>query len=107
MKFSSLKGQQFVIQGGILLILFIIPMWLRIPNAPKSFSREYILGFVWVIPLLITLAVWVSSRFWGIKNIVTSRRRTIFAFAILGLALWGALSTTWAYMRDTRPDMTW
>lgn len=107
MKFSSRKGQQFVIQGGILLILFIIPMWLRIPNAPKSFSREYILGFVWVIPLLITLAVWVSSRFWGIKTILTSRRRTIFAFAILGLALWSALSTTWAYMRDTRPDMTW
>lgn len=107
MKFSSRKGQQFVIQGGILLILFIMPVWLRVANAPKSFSRDYVLGFVWVIPLIFTLAMWVLSGFWGIKTIITSRRRTIFAFAILGLALWSALSTTWAFMRDSRPDMTW
>jgi O-antigen ligase len=107
MKFSSRKGQQFVIQGGILLILFIMPVWLRVANAPKSFSRDYVLGFVWVIPLIFTLTMWVLSGFWGIKTIITSRRRTIFAFAILGLALWAALSTTWAFMRDSRPDMTW
>ncbi|MDX2077318.1 MAG: O-antigen ligase family protein [bacterium] len=106
MKDSSRKYQHFFIQVGILVTFFIIPMWLRIPNAPKSFSRAYILGFVWLIPLTFTLTIWVSSGFLGIRAVARNRRRTAFAFAILGLALWSSASQIWAFMRNTRPDMT-
>ena len=106
MKDSSRKYQHFFIQVGILVTFFIIPMWLRIPNAPKSFSRGYILGFVWLIPLTFTLTIWVSSGFLGIKAVARNRRRATFAFAILGLALWSSASQIWAFMRNTRPDMT-
>jgi O-antigen ligase len=106
MKDSSRKYQHFFIQVGILVTFFIIPMWLRIPNAPRSFSRAYILGFVWLIPLTFTLTIWVSSGFLGIQAVARNRRRITFAFAILGLALWSSASQIWAFMRNTRPDMT-
>lgn len=106
MKDNSRKHQQFLIHIGILVTFFLIPLWLRIPNAPKSFTREYVLGFVWLIPLTFTLALWVSSGFLGIKQVARSRRRSLFAFSLLGLALWANLSVSWAYMRDLRPEVT-
>jgi len=104
---NSRKYQQFVIQVGILVIFFLIPLWLRLPNAPKSFTRGYVLGFAWLIPLAFTLVIWGMSGFMGFRKIAKKGRQTFFAFAILGLALWSACSVLWAYMRDTRPDMTW
>jgi len=65
------------------------------------------MGFVWLIPLALTLALWGLSGFMGFRKIAQNRRQTLFAFAVLGLALWSACSVLWAYMRDTRPDMTW
>jgi hypothetical protein len=106
MKHNSRKYQQFLIHIGILVTFFLIPLWLRIPNAPKSFTREYVLGFVWLIPLIFTLTIWVTSGFLGIKQVARSRRRSLFAFSLLGLALWANLSVLWAYMRDLRPEVT-
>lgn len=98
-RFASLlwAGRTLPVRLGVLIALLMTPFWLRIPNAPPPFSADYWLGYAAVIPILAAGVMWLLVGLPGITRLRGAR--VVWALALVGLVLWSALSTEWAFVR--------
>jgi hypothetical protein len=93
------------IQVGVLVTLFLVPVWGRLPGAPPPFSADYATGFTIFFPMLFTVVWWLLAGVPGLDDLRRDRLRVWWALALLGFALWACASTQWAFMRETRPEV--
>lgn len=87
---------------SILATLFFAQAWLKLPNAPEPFTATYVIGFVIVVPLIITLLLWGLSGFRGIQNIYQSKTNLLWFLSLVGFAGWAILSQHWDFVPDDR-----
>lgn len=88
---------------GILICILCIPVWMRLPSAPRPFSANYITGFLVFYPMLFVIIWWLAF---------TKGRFNLFKFpsvywlaAWVGLGGWTWLSTLWAFVGERRPQV--
>jgi O-antigen ligase len=94
----------WLIHTGILLTFFLIPVWYRLPQSP-IFARLYVTRFLIFLPMLWAIFWWLLLRLPGLRELLLSRSRTLWALALLALALWGFASQLWAFQRVDYPDV--
>jgi O-antigen ligase len=87
---------------SIITTLFFVQSWLKLPNSPEPFTATYIMGFVIVIPLVITLVLWGLSGFRGIQNIYRSKTNLLWFLSLIGFMGWAILSQHWDFLPDDR-----
>ncbi len=72
------------------------------PGGAVPFSADYVLGFVFVAPLLGALALWALSGFVGAKQLAADRWSAAWAACLLLFVGWAWLSQSWAFMGGRR-----
>jgi len=91
-------------RGCALLTCFLIPVWLRLPFvADSALADYYVSRFLILLPALATIGLWTLTGFRGWNK--GGRWRHISIIAVLLLAVWGAASTQWAFMRQLEPEV--
>lgn len=83
-----------------LLTFFLIPVWLRLS---LQLPDVYVLRFLILLPALATITLWALTGFQGWRT--GGRWRHISLAALIMLAVWGAASTQWAFMRALEPEV--
>ncbi len=87
-----------------LVTCFLIPVWLRLPfQLPSRLADVYVLRFLILFPALATILLWALTGFQGWNK--GGRGRHISLAALILLAIWGAASTQWAFMRALEPEV--
>jgi O-antigen ligase len=90
-------------QGGVLVSLVVMPVWLRLGQRPDLFAPLYVSRFVLLLPLLWTIGWWAASGFVGFSDLVRMRSAAIWAACLGFWALWASLSQNWAFVRVSHP----
>jgi O-antigen ligase len=89
----------------ILLTFALIPLWYRLPAAPPLLPALYVSRFLILLPMLLSILCWLALRLPGFARLCRDRLRTIWALALLLLALWGFASQLWAFQRGPHPEV--
>jgi len=87
---------------SILATLFATQSWYKLPDAPAPFTSDYVTGFVIVIPVLLTIGLWVLTGFRGIQRVVQSKTNLLWFLTLIGFAGWAVLSQHWDFVSDER-----
>src|SRR5215475_44425 len=95
---------QWLIHAGVLLTFALIPVWLRLPQSP-IFAPLYVTRFLIFLPMLWSIFWWIALGVPGLRDLLRNRWRTLWALALVGLALWGFASLLWAFQRVDQPDV--
>lgn len=92
--------------GLIAACFLLLPAWLRWQATPPFLPDLYAARHLLVTPMLAALALWLALGLPGLWALAASRWRLTWLIALLALVGWGAASTAWALMRETRPEVT-
>lgn len=95
---------QIPLNAGILLSFLILPVWYRLPAPLPLLAPYYVSHFVLLAPLLWSISWWLVAGLPGFRSLVADRRR-FWGLALLTLAGWALLSTRWAFMHATAPEV--
>ena len=104
MPFLRSWRSKWLIHAGILLTFALIPVWFRLPQLPL-FAPLYVTRFLIFLPMLWTIGWWLVLRAPGLRDLLHSRWRTLWALCLLLLALWGFASQAWAFQRVQYPEV--
>lgn len=85
------------------ITLLMLPFWTRFISTPPMLAHQYVTRFILLIPMLLTILFWLLGRAAGLRTLVQPRSRALWTFALLGVALWGFASLSWAFMRNQFP----
>lgn len=99
------KWRLIPIQLGVLVTLFLVPVWYRFPDAQPPFTGDYVIGFAITVPLLWTVFWWFVVGLPGFQVLRKDNLRAIWVIALLLLVVWMFVSSRWAYMREIRPEL--
>ncbi|MCC6802067.1 MAG: O-antigen ligase family protein [Anaerolineae bacterium] len=94
----------WLIHAGILLTFALVPVWYRLPQSPL-FARLYVTRFLIFLPIIWSVVWWVVLGVPGLRDLARSRWRSLWALALLLLALWGFASQVWAFQRVDYPEV--
>ncbi|MFN8530112.1 MAG: O-antigen ligase family protein [Anaerolineae bacterium] len=83
--------------------LLLLPFWTRFISTPPLLAHQYVTRFVLLIPMLLTILLWLLGRAAGLRKLAQPLPRALWAIALMGLALWGFASLSWAFMRNQYP----
>ncbi|GAB5491584.1 MAG: hypothetical protein Phog2KO_17990 [Phototrophicaceae bacterium] len=72
-------------------------MWLKWSFAPKPFTPTYVLGFIVVAVMLITILIWLITGCQGWRNIVQSYWHIAWVIFATLLTAWSIISQYWAF----------
>lgn len=102
-KLTRLQQQsQKLVQIAILLTFAMMPMWIKLPDAPPPFTARYVLGFAVVVPLLATIALWLLTGLPGLRSFLRDGRRVAWWLLLVMLASWATLTQAWAFVATTQ-----
>lgn len=87
---------------GILCTLFLSQSWHKLPDSPAPFTATYVTGFTIIIPLVLTIILWILSGFHGIQQIYRSKTNIVWFLSLVGFAGWAILSQHWDFVSDSR-----
>lgn len=87
---------------SILVTLFFVQTWLKLPDAPPPFTATYVTGFVIIGPLVLTLVLWAITGFRGIKRIYQTKINLLWFLTLVAFAGWAILSQHWDFVSDRR-----
>jgi len=87
---------------SILATLFFSQSWLKLPDSPAPFTATYITGFVIVLPLLLSIGLWILTGFRGIQRLYQSKTSLLWFMTLLAFAGWAVLSQHWDFVADNR-----
>ena len=104
MPFLTKFHAKWLIHAGILLTFALIPVWYRLPQSP-IFAKLYVTRFLIFLPMLWSIGWWLVLGLPGLRDLLHSRWRTLWALSLLLLALWGFASLIWAFQRVDHPDV--
>lgn len=104
------RWRQTLVHGGILATLLLTPVWFRLPEAPPLFPALYVSRFLILLPALWSIGCWLILGRPGWRDLLANRgpgagARRLWALSLLTLALWAALSQTWAFQRVEHPEV--
>lgn len=85
-----------LVQFSILITLFFVPFWLKVPDAPSPFTPIYTTGFLLTLLMLVTISLWGLTGFVGIQRFFQSGWRVGWFVCLLLLCGWASLSQEWA-----------
>lgn len=91
-----------LIPYSIITTLFFVQSWLKLPNAPEPFTATYVMGFVIIVPIVITLLLWGLSGLRGVQNIYQSKTNLLWFLSLIGFVGWAILSQHWDFLADDR-----
>ena len=91
---------------SILVTLFSTQSWLKLPSPPPPFTSTYVTGFVIVLPIILTISLWVFSGFRGLRSIYHSKTNLLWFLSLIGFASWAILSQHWDFVTDERAGVT-
>jgi O-antigen ligase len=94
-----------LIHLGIMATLALLPFWVRWQGAPRSFSADYVLGFVVVVPMLATIGLWLLAGAPQRARLWRDGWRLAWVACWLALVVWAWLSQYWAYKGGVRDGM--
>jgi hypothetical protein len=100
-RLAGLRG----LQALVWLIFVLLPAWLRWADMPAFLPDLYASRHVLLLPMLAAFGLWLALGLPGWTYFRGSRWRLAWAAALLALAGWAALSTTWAFVGQRRPDV--
>lgn len=106
-RFASLN-RRLPVQAGALMVFALLPLWLRFPRSgppPLLLPDLHVSWFVILLPILWTIGWWLALGLPGFAELRCDPVRRVWALALLGLALWAQLSTSWAFMRELEPEV--
>ncbi len=104
MPFIRKWRSEWLIHAGVLLTFLLVPVWYRLPQSPV-FARLYVTRFLIFLPMLWVIFWWLVLRLPGLRDLLHSRARALWALALLSLALWGFASQVWAFQRVAYPEV--
>ena len=87
---------------SILVTLFFVQTWLKLPDAQSPFTATYVTGFVIIGPLVMTLVLWAITGFRGIKRIYQTKINLLWFLTLVAFAGWAILSQHWDFVSDRR-----
>ncbi len=87
---------------SILVTLFLSQSWLKLPDSPAPFTATYVTGFVIVIPLCVSIILWVLTGFQGIQKVYNSKTNILWFLTLIAFAGWAVLSQHWDFVSDNR-----
>jgi hypothetical protein len=102
---NSINPRLLPIWGGILLTCALSPVWYRWANAPPPYTADYATGFIIFIPIVWTIGWWFMLGLPGLKTLLRNKQYRLWLLLLILLVLWVFLSTEWAYIRSTRPEV--
>lgn len=85
-----------------LLTLLLTATFKAWPGTAIPFSADYVLGFLFVAPLVGALGAWGLSGFRGLEALLRDPWRTLWATLLLLFVAWAWLSQSWALMSGAR-----
>lgn len=94
-----------LIHLGIMVTLALLPFWVRWQGASASFSADYVLGFVVVVPMFATVGLWVLAGAPQRARLWRDNWRVAWVACWLALVVWAWLSQYWAYKGGVRDGM--
>ncbi|HYO87583.1 MAG TPA: O-antigen ligase family protein [Candidatus Limnocylindrales bacterium] len=100
----AMRGRQ-ALTALLWLIWLLLPAWLRWQKTPSFLPDLYVSRHVLLLPMLAAVVLWLMLRAPGWREFRASRWRLVWALALLALAGWAALSTTWAYAGEAHPEV--
>ncbi|MFQ3647458.1 MAG: O-antigen ligase family protein [Anaerolinea sp.] len=89
----------FIMSLLTLLLTVTFKAW---PGTAVPFSADYVLGFLFVTPLVGALSAWTLTGFKGAGQLMTDGGRSLWALVLLLFVAWAWLSQSWALMRGSR-----
>lgn len=104
-EFSRLNIRLFPVQLGILVTFALAPAWFKFQDAPAPFTATYILGFVIVVPMILTILVWILAGLPGLADLLRDQWRFAWVICLLLLAAWGFFSQGWAFIQEKEPGV--
>lgn len=99
-----MSSSKHLIHLLIYITLFLVPVWYRLPDAPRPFTTNYVTGGLTFIPVALTIALWLILGRPGLRELLRDRLRVSWLLLILLFVLWAFVSWHWAYIREVRPD---
>jgi O-antigen ligase len=95
------KWQYRITQALLILTLFVMPIWWKVPQAPAPFSANYVMGFTvtWLI-VITSLSALVSASWKGLRF---TRWHIAWSLLWIGFLLWTWASQSWAFVREDYP----
>ena len=91
---------------AILVTIFFVQTWHKLPDAPAPFTATYVTGFSIVLPLILTIMLWVLSGFRGIQQVFHNKVKFIWFLSLAAFAGWAILSQHWDFVTDERSQVT-
>ncbi len=85
-----------------LLTLLLTVTFKAWPGTAIPFSADYVLGFVFVAPLIGALGAWALTGFEGTGQLLADRWRGLWALGVMLFAAWAWLSQRWALLSGAR-----
>jgi len=86
----------------ILVTLFLAQSWIKFPTAPAPFTSTYVMGFVIVVPLILSIGLWILTGFRGIHKLYQSKTSRLWFITLVAFASWAVLSQYWDFLPDDR-----
>jgi hypothetical protein len=100
----QLKLRLLPVQISILVTFVLMPIWLKFEDAPKPFTATYNLGFVMIVPMLVSMAAWLLMGCPGWQNLFDWGRGLAIVALIL-LTVWSFYSQSWAFVAASEPGV--
>ncbi|MEO1287295.1 MAG: O-antigen ligase family protein [Chloroflexota bacterium] len=96
---------QRFIQFYIVLTVLIAPMFLKWDNAPAPFTGWYVLGYVIVTPMIISIVLWAISGFKEWRRLIQTGWHQLWLVCLIALNVWAFISQFWAFGLDDYAGM--
>lgn len=80
-------------------------MWLKWSFAPAPFTANYVLGFIVISVMVMTIIVWIINRCHGWQNTIQSYWHMAFLIFTLLITGWSIISQYWAFGIEQYPGM--
>lgn len=87
----------------ISLTLLLSFAWKAWPNTAKPFSADYVLGFISVTMMVVTIAAWLLLGLRGRARLTDHPLKVAWLCCVTGFAGWAVISQWWAFVRVARP----
>jgi len=106
--FRQFGWRRALIETSALAVFAFIPAWWRVTTRqppPFLLTDLYVSYFVILYPMLFTIGAWLLGGLPGLRALARNPLRSVFAFALLLLALWICASTLWAFVGRDHPEV--
>lgn len=93
-------------QLSLCLTWLMLPFWLKWSGAPPPFSATYTLGFVVVLPMLLTILLWIGAGCPNWRTLIRDDWHVMWWLMLVLLVAWAWLTQFWAFGDERTTGIT-